>query len=57
VAQAGLRRGDVIEKINRNGVGSVEDLRNALSRLSAGDAVVFFVRRDGRRIPVDFNLP
>jgi len=46
-ARAGLRRGDVVLKINREPVGDVEGYRRAVTRLSAGDPVAMRVWRSG----------
>jgi serine protease Do len=47
----GFARGDVITEINRQPVRSVDDYRGAMSKLKAGDDVVFKVlgRRDTDR--------
>jgi S1-C subfamily serine protease len=39
-ARAGLQKGDVIVKVNRDDVKSVEDYQRAVSGLKKGDAVV-----------------
>jgi len=37
----GFTRGDVIAEVNRQSVNSVDDYRNAVGKLKAGDSVVF----------------
>jgi len=46
-ARAGLRRGDVVLKINREPVSDVESYRRVVGRLSAGDPVAIRVLRSG----------
>jgi serine protease Do len=48
----GFGRGDVIAEINREAVNSVADYRKAVSKLKAGEEVVFKVlrRQDSDRI-------
>jgi serine protease Do len=52
-AQAGLRRGDVIEEVARNPVASVSQFKSALSK--AGDVVLLLVNRSGSSmfVPVE----
>ncbi len=42
---AGLRRGDVIQEVNRIAIASVADLREELARQTAQDVVLLLVRR------------
>jgi serine protease Do len=48
-ARAGLKRGDVIVKVNRGDIGSVEDYKRVTSQLKKGAAVVIraWTRRTG----------
>jgi len=48
----GFLRGDVIADVNHEGVGSVSDYRKVISKLKAGDEVVFKVlrRQDSDRV-------
>ena len=48
----GFGRGDVIAEINREAVNDVPEYRKAVSKLKAGDEVVFkvFRRQDSDRI-------
>src|ERR1700726_3631847 len=41
----GFAQRDVIAEVNRQAIGSVEDYRNAIGKLKAGDSVVFKVLR------------
>ena len=43
--RAGLARGDVILEANRKHVGSIEQLREAISDQEEGDATLLLVRR------------
>jgi serine protease Do len=46
-AEAGVRRGDVIQEVNRSAVTGAEDFRQALSR-GAGGPLLLLVNRGGR---------
>ncbi len=48
-ADAGIQAGDVIEKVNRESVSSVEELRAAVRRTS-DRPVLLLVNREGREI-------
>jgi serine protease Do len=49
-AEAGLRRGDVILEVNRQGVKDVEAYRKALKAAGKGKSVLFLVRRGDNTI-------
>jgi len=44
-AGAGLRRGDLIQEVNRNPVASVEDLKEELDDVESGDTAALLIRR------------
>ena len=46
---AGLRKGDVLEEIDRQKVASLNEFNRALSKLRADEAVLLFVNRSGRK--------
>jgi serine protease Do len=46
-AEADIRQGDVIIEINRKPVASLEDYRNQLKKIEAGDTVQMLLRRGG----------
>jgi len=52
----GLKAGDIIYTLNKNKVGSLEDLRNALKGLKPGDPVALLVERDGTLGYTSFTL-
>ena len=52
----GLKAGDIIYTLNKNKIGSLEDLRNALKGLKPGDPVALLVERDGTLGYTSFNL-
>jgi serine protease Do len=56
-AGVGIREGDVIMSVNRKKVGSVEDFDGIVSKLKAGDDVLFFLRRGPANLFVAFTLP
>ena len=43
-AQAGMQRGDVIEELNRSPVANVAEFGEAMSKVKAGESVLFTVR-------------
>jgi serine protease Do len=55
-AEAGLARGDLIEKLNRTPIESVGDLRRAVSSLKAGDTAAVLVRRGDRTFFVGVEI-
>jgi serine protease Do len=55
-AQAGLKRGDVIDKIGDKEVKNFDDLANTLSAHKPGDKVAFHIRRDGKDENVTVTL-
>jgi serine protease Do len=46
--ETGLQPGDVVSTVNRTPVGSVAQLRDAISQLKRGDSIVLHVERLGR---------
>ena len=52
-AQAGLKLGDVITKIDDTDITSMEDLTNAKKKYSAGDTCTFTIYRDGTSTTVE----
>jgi serine protease Do len=55
-AEGQLKSGDVIHDVNSKPVTSVEELRTAIARLKAGDAVVMQVEREGELIYIALRL-
>jgi len=51
-----LRKGDVILEVNQRRVTSLDDYRNAMKGLKAGDSVLLLVLREGRTMYVAFKL-
>jgi serine protease Do len=49
--EIGLQERDIIVSINRQPVGSVDDVRNLQTKLKAGDAVAFRVLRPAPGVP------
>ncbi len=56
-AGVGIQEGDVIMSVNRKPVESVEDFDNVISRLKAGDDILFYLRRGPANLFVAFTLP
>lgn len=55
--QAGLRPGDVILKVNRKPVKSVNDYSKIVDKLKSGDTVLFYIQRGDANIFVAFTIP
>jgi serine protease Do len=55
-AASGLQPGDVIHRLNRTPIESVEALRTALEPLRSGDPVVLHVERQGRLAFLAFEI-
>jgi S1-C subfamily serine protease len=53
---AGLRRGDVIQEINREPVRGTADYNNAIKAASGDDVVLFLIRRGAKTIYVVLKL-
>ena len=53
---AGIRIGDIIVKIDRNKVMSLNDYNQALAGYSAGDPILFLIKRDGNSRFVAFEI-
>jgi len=47
--EAGLRRGDVINEINRQHIANLNDFNRIIARIKAGDNVLLLVNRGGRK--------
>jgi C-terminal processing protease CtpA/Prc len=57
VMEAGLRRGDVILRVDGRTVTSTQDLRQAFRQAEPGQEVNVEVLRNGRRIDIDVRTP
>ncbi len=54
--QAGMRRGDVLVRLGKHAVGSVEDFMLALGTFKPGDRVDAVVLRDGKEVALKATL-
>lgn len=50
--EAGLRKGDVIQEVNRKRVERLDDYNNITSGLQPGDTILLFVNRGGKKFYV-----
>jgi serine protease Do len=48
--EAGLKKGDVIQEMNRKVVNSLRDFNNIVSGIKDGDTVLLFINRGGNRL-------
>jgi serine protease Do len=55
--EAGLARGDLIQQVDRAGVGSVRDFRKEVAKLGSGDSVALLVRRGENTFFVALAVP
>jgi S1-C subfamily serine protease len=51
-----LKVGDAIYEVNRRVVGTVADLRGALSEIKSGEAVVLLIERGGNLVYLPLEL-
>lgn len=56
-AQAGLQRGDLIQEVNKNQVENVEELKNILQDIPAGEIAALLVRRGENTFFVTIEIP
>jgi len=54
--EAGVRKGDVIQEINRERVRSLEDFNRIISKVKEGDVVLLFINRNGRKFYMPVKL-
>ncbi len=54
---AGLKRGDLIQEINRKKVSSLDDYRRVLGRVKKGESILFLVRRGENTLFVAVKVP
>jgi serine protease Do len=48
--ESGLKKGDVIQEMNRKVINNLRDFNNVISRIKKGDTVLLFINRGGNRI-------
>jgi serine protease Do len=48
--EAGLKKGDVIQEMNRKVINNVRDFNNVISHIKEGDTLLLFINRGGNRI-------
>jgi serine protease Do len=54
--EAGIRKGDVIQEIDKKKIGGVEEYRRILSGLNPNETVLLFVNRGGKKFYVVLRL-
>lgn len=55
-AEAGIKRGDLIEEINRQPIRSVSEFRKYSNSMADGENVLVFINRGGRRFFITINV-
>jgi serine protease Do len=56
-AEAGLAPGDVIRRVNRNGITSIADLREVLAQIDSGRSVPLLVQRENNQRFLALRIP
>jgi len=56
-AGVGIQEGDVIMKVNRQNIESVEDFDNEISKVTGGDNLLIYLRRGSANLFVAFAIP
>jgi serine protease Do len=54
--EAGIRKGDVIQEIDRERIERLDDYDRIVSKLSAEDTALFFINRSGKKFYVTIRL-
>jgi serine protease Do len=52
VEDAGLRKGDVIQEIDRKKIAGLDDYTRIVAAIHSGDTVLMFINRDGKKFYV-----
>jgi len=55
--RVGLQVGDIIQRLNRRSIESLNDFMAVMTDLEPGDTVAMYIKRDGRRLFTTFELP
>lgn len=50
--EAGLKKGDVIQEINKKSVSNLRDFNNIVANIKEGDSVLLFINRGGKKFYV-----
>jgi serine protease Do len=56
-AQAGLQDGDVILKLNRSAIQSVDEFNKIMKQVKPGDNLLFYLLRDDANLFIAFTMP
>ncbi|HDL18443.1 MAG TPA: DegQ family serine endoprotease [Bacteroidetes bacterium] len=56
-AEIGIREGDVVAKVNRKTVNSLEDFDKIMQDVKSGDSVLFYINRGENHFFVAFPIP
>ncbi|MBI3818689.1 MAG: PDZ domain-containing protein [Planctomycetes bacterium] len=54
--KAGLQAGDILRSIDKNEIGSAEDVTKIIQSHKPGDALPIVVRRDGKKVKINATL-
>ena len=56
-AANGLKEGDVVVKLNRSVIESVEQFSSVMKDVDAGDTVLFYIQRGNANLFIAFQMP
>jgi len=54
--EAGLKKGDVIQEINKKRIGNLRDFNNAVSKTKDADTVLLYINRSGSKFYITLEL-
>ena len=54
--KAGIKKGDVIQEINKQKVTGLEDFNRIVSYIRDGETFLLFINRSGRKFYVPFKI-
>lgn len=54
--EAGLKKGDVIQEINKKGIRSLSEFNSIASRIKKGDTMLLFVNRGGQKFYITLKV-
>lgn len=56
-AQAGVREGDVVVKLNRNEIHTIKDFNKEVDNAKPGDNLLFYIKRGDNNLFIAFTMP
>ena len=53
---AGLKKGDLIQEINKKSIKNIQDFNNIVSKVKKGDTLLLFINRGGNRFYITLKV-